>query len=159
MTRFVLMLVAVLAVAGCGKSSQETKTDDTSGKATSEPEQPTGKKVTLPSGVEYQELEIGDGDVVAAGDRVVAHATGTLTDGTKFWSSHDGADKPIPFTLINPGGVIQGWVDGVPGMKVGGKRKLWIPAKLGYGARGKGPIPPNSDLVFVVEIVSIVPKK
>ena len=115
-----------------------------------------GDKVTLPSGVAYQDIKVGSGTAAKAGDTVNSHATGWLTDGTKFWSSHDGPNEPIDFTLKNPGGVIQGWVDGVPGMMPGGVRKLWIPSALAYGARGRPPvIPPNSDLVFEVELVAI----
>ncbi len=116
---------------------------------------PAGKKITLPSGVAYQDLVVGSGTAVVAGDKVNCHATGWLTDGTKFWSSHD-RGKPIDFKLVNPGGVIKGWVIGVPGMKPGGKRKIWIPSALAYGKRGRPPkIPADSDLVFEVEVVAI----
>jgi peptidylprolyl isomerase len=115
---------------------------------------PGPQKVTLPSGVAYQDLVVGQGPAAKAGQTVTCHATGWLTDGTQFWSSHDGDGPPIPFTLRNPG-VIQGWVEGVPGMKPGGKRKLWIPSALAYGKSGRGPIPPDADLTFEVELVSI----
>jgi FKBP-type peptidyl-prolyl cis-trans isomerase FkpA len=141
-----------LAAAGCqrGKTGSADKGDES---AAGDPAGPS--KVTLPSGLAYQDLEVGAGaQEVEAGNVITCHATGWLTDGTKFWSSHDGG-KPAQFPLRNPGGVIKGWVDGIPGMRVGGKRKLWIPSDLGYGARGKGPIPPNADLVFEVELISI----
>ncbi|MCC6523674.1 MAG: FKBP-type peptidyl-prolyl cis-trans isomerase [Polyangiaceae bacterium] len=115
---------------------------------------PTGERITLPSGVAYEDIKVGAGRVAKAGDTVNAHATGWLTDGTKFWSSHDGPNRPVDFALRNPG-VIQGWVEGVPGMAVGGVRKLWIPSKLGYGSRGRPPIPPDADLVFEVELVAV----
>ncbi len=82
------------------------------------------------------------------------HYTGWLTDGTKFDSSHSRA-RPFEFVL-GAGQVIQGWDDGVEGMKVGGKRKLTIPSRLGYGRRGSPPsIPGGATLVFEVELMAI----
>jgi FKBP-type peptidyl-prolyl cis-trans isomerase len=85
---------------------------------------------------------------------VRVHYTGWLTDGTKFDSSRDHGGEPLRFWL-GKGNVIKGWDEGVVGMKVGGKRQLHIPARLGYGARGSGRIPPNADLVFDVELVAV----
>lgn len=95
----------------------------------------------------------GDGDVVPEGATITAHYTGALcSDGTIFQSSHD-MGRPITFPLS---GVIQGWQQGVPGMKVGGTRRLVIPAALAYGDQSPSPnIPRNSDLVFDIELVSI----
>jgi peptidylprolyl isomerase len=144
----VLVLIAVIS-AGCQRNESKSETKATGAKPAA------GIKVTLPSGVAYVDIVGGTGEEVVAGQRVICHATGWLADGTKFWSSHDGPDKPIPFTLRNPG-VIQGWVDGVPGMRPGGKRKLWIPSALAYGERGRAPkIPGNADLIFEVEVISI----
>lgn len=95
----------------------------------------------------------GTGEEVAVGATVTAHYTGALAkDGTIFQSSHD-MGGPIEFPLS---GVIKGWTDGVPGMKVGGTRRLVIPAEQAYGAHSPDPsIPPNSDLVFDIEMVSV----
>lgn len=97
---------------------------------------------------------VGNGTEAKIGDTVSVHYTGTLTDGKKFDSSLDRGD-PFSFT-IGEGRVIQGWEQGVPGMKVGGKRKLTIPSDLGYGDRGSPPIiPPNATLIFEIELLGI----
>ena len=100
-----------------------------------------------------QDVVVGEGKEVKSGDTVVMHYTGTLEDGTKFDSSVD-RGKPYE-TQIGVGRVIKGWDEGVPGMKVGGKRKLTIPADMGYGATGQGSIPPNATLLFDVELLKI----
>jgi len=106
------------------------------------------------SGVEYDDLQKGTGEAATRGDSVTVHYTGWLLDGTKFDSSKD-AGEPFTFKL-GAGEVIKGWDEGVAGMKVGGKRKLWIPAELAYGRRGAPPeIPPNAELVFEVEMVQV----
>jgi FKBP-type peptidyl-prolyl cis-trans isomerase len=112
-----------------------------------------GKEITTDSGLKYTDLKIGDGKEAKKGGTVVAHYVGTLTDGTKFDSSYD-RDQPATFLLTQ---VIQGWQEGIPGMKVGGKRKLVVPAALGYGKRGTpdGKVPPDADLIFEVELVDV----
>ena len=106
------------------------------------------------SGLKYDDLVDGEGAVAAAGQRVSAHYTGWLTDGSKFDSSVD-RNQPFAFSL-GRGMVIRGWDEGVAGMKVGGKRKLTIPPQLGYGSQGAGGvIPPNATLVFEVELLEI----
>jgi FKBP-type peptidyl-prolyl cis-trans isomerase len=101
-----------------------------------------------------EDIATGSGREVVSGDTVVMHYSGTLLDGTKFDSSYD---RGQPFeTQIGVGQVIAGWDQGVPGMKIGGKRKLTIPSSLGYGSRGAGgAIPPNAGLIFEVELVGI----
>lgn len=99
-------------------------------------------------------LTEGSGDkVVKSGDSITVDYTGTLEDGTKFDSSID-AGKPFTFT-IGQGTVIQGWDQGLLGMKVGEERKLTIPSDLGYGSTGSGPIPANATLIFTVKLISI----
>jgi FKBP-type peptidyl-prolyl cis-trans isomerase len=121
--------------------------------APSGPTPTTGKPVTTTSGLQYWDLKVGSGDVAASGDIVRVHYTGWLTDGTKFDSSLD-RKEPLRFWL-GKGQVIKGWDEGVAGMKVGGKRQLRIPAKLGYGDKGTGNIPPGADLIFDVELVGV----
>ncbi len=101
-----------------------------------------------------EDLKPGTGAEAVAGKNVTVHYVGTLTDGKKFDSSRD-RGKGFSFRL-GAGQVIQGWDQGVAGMKIGGLRKLTIPAELGYGARGFPPvIPPNSTLVFEVELLGV----
>jgi FKBP-type peptidyl-prolyl cis-trans isomerase len=108
---------------------------------------------TTPSGLQYRDDRVGDGQEAKAGDHVSVHYTGTLTDGKKFDSSRD-RGQPFQFGL-GAGQVIRGWDEGVAGMKVGGRRTLVIPPGLGYGPRPVGPIPANSTLVFDVELLGI----
>jgi FKBP-type peptidyl-prolyl cis-trans isomerase len=106
------------------------------------------------SELQIEEIEVGTGDEAKPGQTVTVHYTGWLTDGTKFDSSVDRGD-PFQFSL-GAGMVIKGWDQGVAGMCIGGKRKLTIPAELGYGSRGAGGvIPPNATLVFEVELLGI----
>ena len=104
------------------------------------------------SGLEYEDIQEGTGDSPQTGQLVTVHYTGTLLSGSKFDSSRD-RNQPFSFPL-GMGHVIKGWDEGVATMKVGGIRKLTIPAHLGYGARGAGGvIPPNATLIFEVELI------
>ena len=110
--------------------------------------------ITTASGLQYEDITVGSGATAAAGKSVTVHYTGWLTNGTKFDSSKD-RNEPFEFNL-GAGQVIRGWDEGVQGMKVGGVRKLTIPASLGYGARGApGAIPPNATLLFEVELLGV----
>lgn len=104
--------------------------------------------------LKIEDLKVGTGPEAVAGKRVTVHYVGTLTNGSKFDSSRDRGEG---FTFgLGAGQVIQGWDQGVAGMKVGGMRKLTIPPELGYGAGGYPPvIPPNSTLVFEVELLKV----
>jgi len=99
---------------------------------------------------------VGTGATAALGDTVTVNYTGKLDDGTVFDSSLNSGRTPFSFTI--GGNVIQGWNEGVPGMKVGGTRELTIPASLGYGAQGAGSvIPPNATLHFTVTLLAVTP--
>jgi FKBP-type peptidyl-prolyl cis-trans isomerase FkpA len=105
-----------------------------------------------PSDLKIDDIVVGKGPAVQPGDTVTVHYTGTLLDGTKFDSSHDHPDKK-PFVTQIPGRVIDGWNKGIPGMHVGGKRRLTIPPSLGYGPMPQPKIPANSTLVFDIELL------
>ena len=112
------------------------------------------KMMTTDSGLKYVDEVVGTGAAPTRGKQVTVHYTGTLENGTKFDSSVD-RKQPFKF-IIGVGQVIKGWDEGVMSMKVGGKRKLVIPANLGYGARGAGGvIPPNATLLFDVELLDV----
>ena len=115
--------------------------------------------VTTDSGLRYEDQEVGTGPEAVAGAMVEVHYTGWLNrngeKGKKFDSSLD-RHRPFDFRL-GTGQVIKGWDEGVSGMKAGGKRVLYIPARLGYGARGAGGglIPPNAELIFEVKLLRV----
>ena len=105
------------------------------------------------SGLKIFDQALGSGAIAKSGHLVTVHYVGALEDGKQFDSSRA---RGQPFTFrLGAGQVIQGWEEGVQGMKVGGKRKLVIPSYLGYGERGIGPIPGNATLVFEVELIKI----
>jgi peptidylprolyl isomerase len=111
-----------------------------------------------PSGLQYEDTQVGSGASPARGQTCVMHYTGWLwlngSKGAKFDSSVD-RGKPFEFPL-GQGRVIKGWDEGVASMQIGGKRTLLIPPELGYGARGAGGvIPPNATLLFEVELLGV----
>lgn len=104
--------------------------------------------------LEIEDLKAGTGKEAKLGSTVLVHYKGTLDNGVEFDSSYKRGD-PIEFKLVR-GGLIDGWIKGIPGMKVGGVRKLWVPWHLAYGARAKGQkIGPYSNLNFVVELLDV----
>ena len=117
------------------------------------PTKVSGKPTTTADGLQYWDIKVGTGDTAVSGKNVTVNYTGWLTTGKKFDSSV--GKKPFQFPL-GAGKVIKGWDEGVVGMKVGGKRQLKIPPELAYGASGApGAIPPNSTLIFDVELISV----
>ena len=147
------LMAASLAVMGALAVPLLSQTSQTEGKAM-DAGKDSNKEIVTASGLKYVDLKVGEGDEAKAGKVVEVHYTGWLENGTKFDSSHD-RGEPLKFKL-GVGQVIKGWDEGVAGMRVGGKRKLIIPAALGYGKQGAGGvIPPNANLVFEVELLSL----
>lgn len=134
-----------------------TKKSDTSEVKLSELSNiPTIMPTLAPSQVtelKIEDIKVGTGSAVKSGDTVEMNYVGTLENGSKFDSSYDRSQTFT--TQIGVGQVIEGWDKGIPGMKVGGKRKLTIPYQMAYGENGYGPIPPKATLIFEVELVSI----
>lgn len=133
------------------KQSEAAETNKKAGQEFLEKNKSAEGVKTTASGLQYQVLKEGDGKMPTKKDTVTAHYLGTLTDGTKFDSSYDrGAPADFPVT-----GVIAGWTEALQLMKVGSKYKLFIPPDLAYGPSGRPGIPPNSVLVFEVELLGI----
>jgi peptidylprolyl isomerase len=154
-TNSVLTLAALVAVSSslAANAAPEAGKDSTTGSKILMAQAQT-HEITTPSGLKYQDEVAGKGVSPHQGQTVVVHYTGWLTNGKKFDSSVD-RGQPFEFVL-GQGQVIKGWDEGVASMKVGGKRKLTIPPELGYGSRGfPGAIPPNSILVFEVELLGV----
>ncbi|MGH3055421.1 MAG: FKBP-type peptidyl-prolyl cis-trans isomerase [Gaiellaceae bacterium] len=163
-----LGVALALALAGCNASSGGTTTSKSATGSTSTTSatvapstdapksaaDAAAKEISMPSGLKYVDLKVGDGQIAETGMTAQVHYTGWLTDGTKFDSS---VDRGQPFSFkLGAGQVIRGWDEGVKGMRVGGKRKLTIPPDLGYGQAGAGGvIPPNATLVFDVELLGL----
>lgn len=143
LSAFALAAAAVL-VAGTGLTAQD------GAKLPSRPDLKSKEWKKLPSGVEVWDAKVGTGAEVKPGDQVLIHYTGWLTDenASMFDSSVKRGEK-ADFPL---GSLIKGWQEGIPGMKVGGVRRLRIPPELAYGARGRPGIPANSTLVFEIEL-------
>jgi len=131
-----LALLALVALAACGGGSSDTPSAPTD----------TGTLVV-------EDLVVGTGAEAAAGNFVTVDYVGAFPNGQVFDSSYAAG---VPFSFrVGAGQVIRGWDLGVPGMRVGGKRRLTIPPSLGYGSQAYGPIPANSTLVFEIELLSI----
>ena len=104
--------------------------------------------------LKIEDLVLGSGKAAVKGALITTQYRGWLEDGTEFDSSYS-RGKPFQ-CVIGTRRVIQGWDQGLMGMQVGGKRKLWVPAHLGYGERSVGAIPPNSDLTFEIELLEVL---
>jgi hypothetical protein len=146
-----LSLAALPALAGCSDKVPEPAPDPRPATAPVPP-------VPEPADLIKEDLVVGTGAEAKDGDKVAVHYTGRLLK-TNFMFDSSIGKKPLDFT-IGKGGVIQGWEQGVPGMKVGGKRKLTIPSKLAYGDAGQPPkIPAKATLVFEIELLSVGDEK
>ncbi len=146
-----VIVLGVIILAG-GIYALTRSTDSNQTTVAPQPIDETGA-ITTPSGLKYIDLVEGTGPSPQPGQRVTVHYTGTLVNGLKFDSSVD-RNEPYEFK-IGTGSVIKGWDEGVMSMRVGGKRKLIIPPSLGYENKRNGRIPPNSTLLFDVELLGI----
>lgn len=132
---FILLTFFLLAIAGC--SPQETA------------------MVDLGDGLKYEDLVVGDGKTISEGDAALMHYTLWLEDGTRLQSSKDGEGTPFAAQIVS-GRLIEGWIRGVPGMKEGGTRKLYVPYMMAYGEAGRpGSIPERANLIFEMELLEI----
>ena len=148
-----LVLITSVGLVACGGSADRDTSRPPAGFSASLGVD-TAAMTKTPSGLRYQDLTAGEGAEASADRTVSVHYTGWLPNGEKFDSSRD-RGQPFSFTL-GAGQVIAGWDEGVAGMKVGGRRKLVIPADLGYGTAGAPPdIPPGATLVFDVELLDV----
>lgn len=162
-SRAILPLAAALLFAACSGDSDAAAEPDTTTIATDGAPVPIASttfaptlevdlaaSTETPTGLYYRDITVGDGAVVEEGDSAAVYYALNLPDGTKIEDTAVG--HPYTF-IVGRSSVIQGWHEGVEGMRIGGKRQLIIPPTLGYGARDNGPIPGNSVLVFTIEVV------
>ena len=161
-----LFLCAALAIAGCGGGSSSSSSSAKTGSGSASINTVTAPRrskpnVTVPKGPAPKKLVVkdlikGKGPVAKTGEQVTVQYVGVdYKTGKQFDASwNDGTGQPVQFSLS--GGVIKGWTEGIPGMRVGGRRELIIPPNLAYGKKGSPPrIPPNSTLVFVIDLHAV----
>jgi FKBP-type peptidyl-prolyl cis-trans isomerase FkpA len=169
-----VLALAAFAAAACGYSDPYASTGPVANESPATAPSPSPGAddfyagaglpvVTYPDGLKYIDLTVGTGDIAVTGENATMLYTGWLSTGVKFDSSRDHNNTPFTFQL-GQNQVISGWDQGIPGMKVGGKRKLIIPSALGYGVSGQTDpntgvviIPGNATLVFEVELTGVAP--
>jgi len=161
----VLVVGAMVLVSVLGGDDDDGETASSTDSTTSTTEAvttPTSAKPELPepggdapvTELKIEDIEVGDGKVIEKGDTIVAHYLGaTYKDGKEFQASWDSGQTFE--TVIGEGNVIKGWDEGIPGMKVGGRRKLIIPAADAYGAEDTGDGRPHGDLVFIIDVYAV----
>ena len=161
------ILTVVLALFGCGaeapsseESQKETPKEETGHRKLTHDTAPTYEpyRPATATGLTHLSIDVvndGFGKEIKEGDAIDVHYTGKLENGTVFDSSDRSARAPT-FVLKNPGGVIEGWLRGLTGLREGVTVKLAIPASMGYGAEGSKPkIPPHADLYFEIQVVKV----
>ena len=154
----IMSVFAGFALSQTGNRTSTRRTKTTIVKRTVPPKTVVAKKsaaVTTASGLTYIITQSGTGARLKAGDTVIVHYTGLLTNGVKFDSSLD-KNEPLPFRL-GARKVIKGWDEGFQKLRVGDRATFFIPPALGYGARGAGEglIPPDATLIFVIEVIGV----
>ena len=151
-------LIVLLIVLFLFQSSKIPNMDDKPVNWDFNKNQPTASPTApVVKDLQGQDLKIGTGSAVMSGDTIMVHYIGAFLDGKKFDSSYD-RNQPFEIT-VGARQVIAGFDAGVVGMKIGGKRRIIIPSDLAYGEKGAGPIPPNTPIVFEVELLDIKPKE
>ena len=159
MRRFLAtILLSVALLPACGDDPQTTRPQSQPSSTVSAPAKPV---VTVPAGdppkeLKTRDIEVGTGPAAKAGDKVVMHYVGVAWSTKKEFDASYNSGRPFPFTL-GSGAVIPGWDQGIVGMRLGGRRELIIPPNLAYREQGSGPIGPNETLVFVVDLIQIMP--
>jgi hypothetical protein len=172
-TLLAVLALSAFAVASCGYADPYTSTGPVANESPGNLPSPSPgvddfnagaglPTITYPDGLKYIDLKVGTGNAIRTGDSAMVQYTGWFTTGVKFDSSRDRGPGGTNFPVtIGKGSVIAGWDEGIPGMQVGGKRKLIVPPALGYGAAGQTDpntgaviIPGNATLVFEIELVS-----
>jgi peptidylprolyl isomerase len=154
-----LVAFAVVAIASCKENASTTSSSSagtaavTTPPAASAPATDATGEIVTKSGLRYRDDVVGQGAEATNGRQVSVLYRGTLVNGTEFDANQD-RDHPLQFTL-GSGRVIEGWEEGIKGMKVGGKRHLVIPSSIGYGSQGNGPVPPNATMIFDVELLDV----
>ena len=161
----IIAACAALAIAGCGGGDDDSTTTKSATEAaqsegSASQDTSTKPQVTVPDGkapkqLEETDLVVGDGATAKSGDQVTVNYVGVGYDSEEEFDASWGRGAPLDFR-VGVGQVIQGWDQGLLGMKVGGRRRLEIPSELAYGSRGAGgAIKPNEALIFVVDLVGV----